>query len=200
MPTVRWVMLGPVSGAVAAIELAWAATAIYFVVSALLTNKIKRREPIRRRVLDAILLFGGYFLLFSQLALPGPSNQHFIHTQRGFEIAGVGLSYLGLALTVWSRVRLGRYWSGVVALKQGHRLIQSGPYRVVRHPLYSGIILAAAGLSLCVRTWSSLLGIVFLVACFERRAVEEDALLSREFGAEFESYRERTGRLLPRVS
>jgi protein-S-isoprenylcysteine O-methyltransferase Ste14 len=87
-----------------------------------------------------------------------------------------------------------------VALKEGHRLIQSGPYRFVRHPLYSGLILAAVGMGLCVTTWSSLLGIIFLLACFERRAAREDALLASELGAEFEAYRERTGRLLPRVS
>jgi protein-S-isoprenylcysteine O-methyltransferase Ste14 len=86
-----------------------------------------------------------------------------------------------------------------VALNQGHRLIQSGPNHLVRHRLESGIILAAAGLSLCVTTWSNLLGIFFSAACFERRAVQEDTLLAREFGAEFESYRQRTGRLLPRV-
>jgi protein-S-isoprenylcysteine O-methyltransferase Ste14 len=200
MTKVRWATPGPVSTALIAIELAWVATGVYFGVSALLTNKTKRRELAGARLLDAILLFGGYFLVFSQIGLHGASNPHFIPPQRGLEIAGVVLTYLGLALTNWSRARLGRYWSGVVALKQGHRLIQSGPYRFVRHPLYSGLILAAVGIGLCVTTWSSLLGIVSLVACFERRALREDALLASEFGGEFEAYRERTGRLLPRLS
>jgi protein-S-isoprenylcysteine O-methyltransferase Ste14 len=200
MAIFRWAAARPVSTALVAIELAWVATAIYFGASALLTNKIKRHEPAGGRVLDAILLFGGYFLVFSQVGLPGASNQHFMPPRRRLEIAGLVLTYLGLALTNWSRARLGRYWSGGVALKEGHRLIQSGPYRFVRHPLYSGLILAAVGVGLCVTTWSSLLGIVSLLACFERRAAREDALLASEFGVEFEAYRERTGRLLPRVS
>jgi protein-S-isoprenylcysteine O-methyltransferase Ste14 len=107
---------------------------------------------------------------------------------------------VGLPLTVWSRARLGRYWSGVVALKHDHRLIQSGPYRLVRHPLYSGLILGAIGWALCVTTWSCLLGALVLITCFERRAHKEDALLASEFGAEFEAYRQRTGRLMPRLN
>jgi|SRR5579875_228703 len=182
-----------------AITIAWVATALHFLISALRANRIKRREAIGARVVDRVLLLGGYVLLFAQVPLLVNQNLHFIAPGRTLEIAGVVLTYLGLGLTNWSRARLGRYWSGVVALKQEHRLIQSGPYRVVRHPLYSGIILAAIGMALSVTTWSSIGGVVLLTACFERRAHKEDALLAAEFGAEFEIYRQRTGRLVPRL-
>lgn len=172
---------------------------MYFLVSALVTNRIKRREPIGGQLVDRILLLGGYFLLFSGVPLSAISRQHFARPLAALQVAGVVLTYLGLPLTIWSRARLGRFWSAVVALKRDHRLIQSGPYRVVRHPLYSGIILAAIGLAICVTTWSSLLGAALLLICFERRAHKEDALLATEFGAEFEAYRQRTGRLIPRM-
>lgn len=115
------------------------------------------------------------------------------------EYAGVALTYVGMTLLIWSRARLGRYWSAVVALKKDHRLIQTGPYRLVRHPLYAGIILASVGVALCVTTWSSLLGIALLVTCFGHRARTEDAFLASGVGAEFEAYRERTGRMVPRL-
>lgn len=182
------------------IQLAWIVTAVYFVVSALLTNRIKRREPFGGRLVDSILLFGGYFLLFAGIPIFGRSNLHFIQPRAGLEVAGVVLTYVGLPITIWSRAHLGRFWSGVVALKHDHRLIQSGPYRLVRHPLYSGILLASIGMGLYVTTWSSLLGIVLLTTCFERRAHKEDALLAAEFGEEFETYRRRTGRLIPGVN
>jgi protein-S-isoprenylcysteine O-methyltransferase Ste14 len=179
---------------------AWVAAAFYFFAAALFTNRVKRREAIPDRLLDSALLFGGYFLMFSQVPFWGPLELHFLPVRKPLEIAGVVLAYVGLPLTVWSRARLGRYWSGVVALKHDHRLVQSGPYRLVRHPLYSGLILAAFGWCLCITTWSSLLGALSLMACFERRAHKEDALLASEFGAEFESYRQRTGRLMPRLN
>lgn len=83
--------------------------------------------------------------------------------------------------------------------QKDHRLIQTGPYRLVRHPLYAGIILASVGVALCVTTWSSLLGIALLVTCFEHRAHTEDAFHASGVGAEFEAYRERTGRMVPRL-
>jgi len=195
---VQWVAGWPHAWAFATIEFAWVLTGIYFIASALLTNKIKRRESSAGRLLDLILLWGGYVLLFSQVPIPNPSHTHFIPPRAALQILGIVLTYAGLTLTIWSRARLGRYWSGTVALKQDHHLIQSGPYRVVRHPLYSGIIVAAAGMCLCVTTWSSLLGVISLLACFERRAHKEDSLLASEFGPEFEAYRQRTGRLVPR--
>ena len=197
---ISWGNGWPVSLAFGLIQAAWLVTAAYFVVSALRTNRIKRRERIQGRLLDTLLLFGGYFFLFSQAPILGTANLHFIAPRPALEIAGVALTFLGLPLTIWSRAHLGRYWSGVVALKQDHRLIQSGPYRVVRHPLYSGIILAAIGMGLCVTTWSSLLGIALLTTCFDRRAHKEDALLASEFGAEFAAYRQHTGRLMPGVN
>lgn len=186
----------PAPWALVAIQAAWVVTGVYFLASMLFTNRIRRREAVGARVLDRILLFGGYLLIF--WIMPG-TKPHFVAPRTALEAAGVALTYLGLSLTLWSRIRLGRYWSGVVALKQDHRLIQVGPYRVIRHPLYSGIILAAFGMVLAFTTWSSLLGVASLIACFERRARTEDNLLAAEFGAEFELYRHRTGRLLPRL-
>jgi len=191
--------LGPAPWAFYVIQVAWVLTGVYFLVSMLRANRIKRRETGGARVLDRLLLLGGYFLLFGVIPLFGAGNLHFMAQTKSIQIAGAVITCVGLSLTNWSRARLGRYWSGVVALKQDHRLIQSGPYRVVRHPLYTGIILAAIGLALCITTWSSVVGVVLLTLCFERRAHKEDALLASEFGAEFEIYRQRTGRLVPRL-
>jgi protein-S-isoprenylcysteine O-methyltransferase Ste14 len=190
----------PVPWAYDAIMVAWVAAAVYMWASALRANRIKRREGFLLSVLDWTLLIGGYVFLFSHAPIVDPRNPHFIAPRPALEFAGVAFTYLGMSLLIWSRVHLGRYWSAVVALKKDHRLIQTGPYRAVRHPLYAGIILASMGVGLCVTTWSSLVGIALLATCFERRAHKEDALLASEFGAEFEAYRQRTGRLIPRLS
>jgi protein-S-isoprenylcysteine O-methyltransferase Ste14 len=195
---ISWGYGWPVPWAFDAVMGAWTAAALFMWASALRANRIKHREGFPLRVLDWTLLIGGYIFLFStQSPILGA---HFIAPRPALQIAGVALTYLGMSLLIWSRVHLGRYWSAVVALKKDHRLIQTGPYRVVRHPLYAGIILASVGVGLCVTTWDSLVGIALLATCFERRAHKEDALLASEFGTEFEAYRQRTGRLLPRLS
>ena len=194
-----YIFAWPLPWALIAIQIAWGATFVYFGASALLTNRIKRRDTWSGRIQDRVLLLGAYFLLLSGVPLSILANQHFMQPRASFQIAGAVMTYLGLPLTIWSRASLGRYWSSVVALKQDHKLIQSGPYRAIRHPLYSGLILAAFGMAVCVTTWTSLAGAAVLLTCFERRAQKEDALLAGEFGAEFEVYRQRTGRLLPRM-
>jgi protein-S-isoprenylcysteine O-methyltransferase Ste14 len=182
-----------------AVLCAWMTAGIYFLGSALFTNRIKRREATSGRLLDLTLLWGGYFVMFSQAPVLGPLLRHFLPNREPLEIAGVAFAWVGAPLCIWARICLGRYWSGVVALKQDHRLIQSGPYRLIRHPIYTGLILAAIGWCLVMPAWSSLLGALSLTTCFMRRAYREDALLAAEFGAEFEAYRQRTGRLAPRV-
>lgn len=178
---------------------AWIAAGVCVWGLALFTNRIKRRDAPRGRLLDFTLLWGGYLVMFSQAPFFGPLLRHFLPRRLPLEIAGVTLAWVGSPLIIWARVCLGRYWSGVVALKQDHKLIQTGPYRVIRHPLYTGILLAAMGWCLAVPTWSSLLGALSLAMCFVRRAHKEDVLLATEFGEEFEAYRQRTGRLTPRL-
>lgn len=195
---IGWGSLGT-SWAVEAVLWAWVVAGVFVWGSALFTNRIKRRDAPRGRLLDFTLLWGGYFVMFSQAPFFGPLLRHFLPVREPLQIAGVALAWVGSPLIIWARACLGRYWSGVVALKQDHKLIQSGPYRLVRHPLYTGILVAAAGWCLVAPTWCSLVGALSLTACFVRRAHREDALLATEFGAEFEAYREKTGRLVPGV-
>lgn len=181
---------------------AWVVTGIYFIVSAFRTQRIREKEPGSRRALDALLLWGGYILLFVNPPHAGAWNRLMLPLQ-WLEPAGwVGmvLALAGLAFTLWSRVTLGQYWSRIVAVKEDHKLVQSGPYRMVRHPLYTGVMLAALGTVLAFGVWRALGGAALLWIGFAGRARREDTLMAGQFGAEFAAYRARTGRLLPRFS
>jgi protein-S-isoprenylcysteine O-methyltransferase len=114
--------------------------------------------------------------------------------------SGVGLFAAATALRWWSIVHLGRFFSVDVAIACDHRVIETGPYRVVRHPSYTGLLLQCAGLGLVLGTVLSLSVVVvptFLVL-FYRIRVEERALLAN-FGKDYEVYVRRTKRLLPGV-
>ena len=93
---------------------------------------------------------------------------------------------------------MGQYWSARVTLKVDHQLIRSGPYAWVRHPLYSGLLLAMAGTALVVGEWRAVLGVVLAVMEFSRKAAKEEALLASEFGDQYQEFRKRTGFLVPR--
>jgi protein-S-isoprenylcysteine O-methyltransferase Ste14 len=110
---------------------------------------------------------------------------------------GAGLFALGVGLVFWSGVALGRLYSGDVTLQERHHLVTDGPYRLMRHPRYSGGILLALGLSLTFDSWIGLIVSVVFVAIILFRIRDEEALMQREFGDEWDDYCKRTPRLVP---
>jgi len=112
---------------------------------------------------------------------------------------GLGLYVAGNALAFAAVRTLGKQYSGYVTLQDGHQLVTTGLYGVIRHPIYLRALLVVIGLPLIFRSWLFLvmlpLGAVFVAA----RIRAEEKLLGEQFGAEFEAYRKRTWRLLPHV-
>lgn len=114
--------------------------------------------------------------------------------------AGVGLFAAGTLLRWYAIIYLGRYFTVNVALRDDHRVIDSGPYRRVRHPSYSGSLLQFAGLGLCLGNGLSLLALVLPVfLAFLRRMQIEEAVLSEGLGDAYRTYMQRTKRLLPLI-
>lgn len=104
----------------------------------------------------------------------------------------------GLAFTWWARLHLGRYWAESVSRKAEHRLIDTGPYALVRHPIYTGLIVALGGTAALAATPLVIAGFALMLAAFYLRAREEEAFLTQELGAAvYQAYRTRTGMLLP---
>jgi protein-S-isoprenylcysteine O-methyltransferase Ste14 len=111
----------------------------------------------------------------------------------------VALTALGIGFTVWARVHIGRNWSARVVIKEQHELVRSGPYALVRHPIYTGLLLAIAGTALVTGEWRGVLALALATVGFFVKAKREENILSREFGEDFELYRQQTGMLLPKV-
>ena len=116
------------------------------------------------------------------------------------EVVGVGLVLLGSILFVWARRTLGRHYSGHVSVKKEQELVQSGPYRIIRHPAYAGYLFTGLGLAL---GYSSLLGFVsillILLPATVYRIRVEDRMLAKHFGLQFEEYVQKKKRLLPGI-
>ena len=114
--------------------------------------------------------------------------------------------YVGLALLTFGGVLriaavfvLGRRFTGLVAIQEGHRLQTGGLYRLIRHPSYAGMLLYMAGYVLVFRCWLGLLLVAGTLAVLVARMDAEEALLEGEFGEEYALYRRRTWRLVPWV-
>lgn len=173
----------------------WLAWLLYWLVAARGGKPVARSESVVSRLVYTVPILAGSALLIHPAwrGIGGPM------LPRGPWLGwgGLALVIAGLALTVWARRHLAGNWSGIVTLKEGHELIRSGPYRWLRHPIYSGLILALIGTTLTIDRWAALAGLVLLTAGFLRKLVLEERLLQGAFGAAYRDYRAETWRLVP---
>jgi protein-S-isoprenylcysteine O-methyltransferase len=119
---------------------------------------------------------------------------------RMFAITGVVLFVAGLFLRWWAIITLGRFFTVDVTIEKDHELVERGPFRVVRHPSYTGVLLAFVGFALTLHNWAALLAILVPIsAAFIRRMNVEEEALSRALGSRYVDYMRRTKRLMPFV-
>ena len=113
--------------------------------------------------------------------------------------SGAGLAVAGLALLAWAHQTLGGNFSGALKLHAEHHLVTEGPYRWVRHPIYSAIVMVAAGIGLLTGNGLILALPLAFAVFFVLRAPREEAMMANGFGEQYRAYHQRTGRFLPRV-
>ena len=112
---------------------------------------------------------------------------------------GAALTFAGFAFAIWARVWIAGNWSSNVTLKRDHELIVEGPYAFVRHPIYTGILLALIGTALAIGEWRAALGVVIACAAYWRKLKIEEAVMRRQFGEAYAQYAERVPALVPFV-
>ena len=113
--------------------------------------------------------------------------------------SGLAAATIGIAIRIIGMMQLGQLFSGFVTLQPEHRLIMTGCYRWVRHPIYSGSLLAFAGFLLVFRSKIALIAVPAYLIGTLMRIADEERLFAETFGAEYEQYRARTWRLIPFV-
>jgi protein-S-isoprenylcysteine O-methyltransferase Ste14 len=181
-------------GLITALWLLWLA---YWMASAFRTKRVIRAESGVSRLSHFVPLAIGIALLTSRrfggalLATP-------MYPQTLWSFwTGSALVALGLGFAVWARVHLAGNWSGTVTLKQDHELTRSGPYRLVRHPIYTGILLAILGTAIAVAEWRGVVALALIAAAFRRKIGIEEGFLIAWFGEAYVRYRAEVPALIP---
>jgi protein-S-isoprenylcysteine O-methyltransferase Ste14 len=180
-------------------QVVWSSWVAYWYVSSLSASAPKRvQRPGQRLFYRAEMLAA-----FALLALPGLGvgwlGHRIVPWTEALFVCGSVLLIAGLALAVWARVHLGQHWSGHVTLKAGHRLIRTGPYAIVRHPIYTGLLLAMLGTAIAVDEVRGFLAVAIVVQAHVRKLRLEERWLSEEFGDEYVRYRREVRALVPGV-
>ncbi|HTV45028.1 MAG TPA: isoprenylcysteine carboxylmethyltransferase family protein [Stellaceae bacterium] len=180
-------------GLIPALWLAWAA---YWIVAARSVKPTRWREPagsLARHVIPMLLCAA---LLAAPRAFPPALRTRFAPPGRLLPLIGALCVAAGLGLAVWARHHLGRNWSGIVTLKEGHALVRTGPYRWVRHPIYTGLLLALVGTALAIGEWRGVLAVACALLAFLWKIRVEEAHMRRAF-PEYDAYRRRSAALIP---
>lgn len=178
----------------------WILFAAYWLVSALKRKRTKQRESIQHRLAYILPLLFALLFLFNPRADFGWLAVYFVPHTSEVRWAGVAVMVAGLAFAVWARVHLGTNWSGTVTLKEGHELIRTGPYRNIRHPIYTGILIGFLGWAIVGGQVRGLIGMAVVWLSFYIKARHEEKFLTQEFGAKFEEHTRLTGMFLPKFS
>jgi protein-S-isoprenylcysteine O-methyltransferase Ste14 len=187
-------------GAAGMINALWLAFLAYWLISALKRKKTKARESFSQRIRYMLPLLVGCFLIFGNGSQYWRFDTRFVRDTANTQLVGVLLIASGLGFACWARYHLGENWSGVVTLKEGHELIRTGPYRNIRHPIYTGMLLGLLGTAIAIGTIGGLIGFVIAWASFYAKARREESFLAKEFGASFTEHQRHTGMFLPHFS
>lgn len=177
----------------------WAIWAAGWAIGAIGIKRAQWRESPRQAVYNRAPVLLGAIMLLRPQWFPPALSYRFVSFGPALPALGTILVFLGLIFALWARWHLGRNWSGTVTVKRDHTLIRSGPYRLVRHPIYSGMLVALFGTALAIGAPYGFVGAALILAGFVIKLQAEEARMRETFPTEYDDYCRRTARLIPGV-
>jgi protein-S-isoprenylcysteine O-methyltransferase Ste14 len=175
----------------------WIAFLLYWQIRAVDTKTTQRLEPVASRILRAVTFLIMIALLsLPRIPLPWLYRQLWPVGLWPFWI-GAALIVGGLLFAVWARQHLGRNWSRSVTIKQGHELITTGPYALVRHPIYTGILAGFLGTAIALSQVRGFVGFVLIFVVLWAKLRMEEKWIRSQFGETYATYAHQTAALIP---
>lgn len=178
----------------------WLVWCILWLLMAAWSKPFKRREFAWQRLEHIIPMVIGFMFIYNRNIPWGLLATRLVPENSAVTFLGLLLTAGGLLFAVWARIALGANWSGTVTIKTGHNLIRRGPYKWIRHPIYSGLLASVVGTVLLQGEVRSLCGFILILFALYRKAKREEKFLSEEFGEGFAEHAKQTGMFLPRFS
>lgn len=182
-----------------AINTPWLILIVYWVITAFRVRKNKKTKPGGSRLVISLVAIAAFELLFRSRLSSSMLRDSFMPDIPALRYFGILLLWGGVAFAIWARYHIGEYWSARVAVKEDHRIIDSGPYAHVRHPIYSGILLGLIGTALAVGNWRAVITFAVILIVLILKARAEEKLLTEQLGDSYVEYKKRTGMLVPNI-
>jgi protein-S-isoprenylcysteine O-methyltransferase len=182
----------------ASVAYLWVAFWIFWMVNALTAKPNVKRQSFSSRLAQTVPVVLAFSLLFAHRQWPHWLHLRFI-PQSALTILwlGTALTVAGMAFAIWARLWIGRNWSGTITIKDRHELIQGGPYSIVRHPIYAGLLTAFLGTALVQGEIRGLVGFLLLVLGFGFKLRMEETFMVLQFGSTYLDYKHRVKAVVP---
>ena len=179
-------------------EAVWGAWWVSWLLAALWSDRSVERPPASSQILYRVLAIAGMLLLFG-IYRPGYGwDRPLWHGGLPLNVVAIAAAIAGFAFTWWARIHIGRLWSSSVTRKSNHQIIDTGPYGIVRHPIYSGITLAAFATAAMRGTPLAFAGAAIMTAGWYLKARLEETFLRAQLGAQqYATYASRVPMLVP---
>jgi protein-S-isoprenylcysteine O-methyltransferase Ste14 len=178
------------------IPLLWLAWLIYWIVAARDAKTTQRVESAASLAGHVVPLMLAAWLLWSRRLPADFLGGTIVTPGAGLYLTGAAIVAVGLAFAIWARHYLGRNWSGVVTVKQDHELIRGGPYRFVRHPIYTGLLAAFVGSAVARAEWRGVVAIVIAWFALWRKLQLEERWMIEQFGDAYRRFRDEVPALI----
>jgi protein-S-isoprenylcysteine O-methyltransferase len=179
------------------IPFCWGTFFVVWVLASIFTKRTVYHQSGAERLAYIGVAVIGWFLLFRGYRLPPPFSVRIIPRTDVILIATTILCVCGLGLCLWARFILGRNWSGTVTLKENHELIVRGPYRLVRHPIYTGLLAMFVATAIQLGHVAGMIGVALVFVSFWIKSNYEEELMNKQFPDQYAAYRQRVKRIIP---
>ncbi len=179
------------------ISYSWILVGVIWLITSVISKPAVRVQSTGSRAVQVVLTVLAFLLLFDKDLRVGPLAWRFVSESPLIWGIGAALTIAGIVFAIGARFFLGTNWSSMVTVKENHQLIRRGPYAIVRHPIYSGLLLALAGTALAFGEIRGLLAIVLATVGFRLKSLTEESFMVEQFGAEYVQYRRDVKALIP---
>ena len=177
----------------------WLAVLVVWVIAAFNTKSALRVQSLGSRAIQTLITVLAYFLLFSDETAVGFLAYRVLPPSIDWAWIGAALVLTGMLFTLWARFFLGANWSARVTVKQNHELIKSGPYRIVRHPIYAGLLLAMLGTALAFGEARCFVAVALAVIGWKLKSLTEEKFMLEQFGEAYTQYQREVKCLIPLI-
>ncbi len=178
----------------------WGIFVLYWIISSFFVKKsVSRRKDWKFQLIWRVIIIALIILIaiISKKTVLTIVLHPIFLSNLTLQIIGSVLVILGLVEAIWARISLGRNWSGYVTYKKNHELVTSGPYKYIRHPIYSSLILMLIGTFFNFPNTEVIIILLIWIVLFATRMKREEKIMTKLFGREYINYMDKSKRLIP---